>query len=200
MAAFGSVLQSLQRLLDPPVQPSRLIVNHRVRLVAAVAAGTLSGIVFLIGYYLTLGLLPSAFAYPQTEYPVATWAHRMDLAQFAGSFIDPPIPTRVTWWIGFAVLGGTFTALGVVYAVLLAWTLQYSDAVKGAGFGMVLFVALGLTLTVANGVHPAIMRNTFPDTGLFLIGWSSWATLQLLVLHLIYGTLLGTLYQRFTAK
>lgn len=200
MAAFGAVLQSLQRIFDPPAQPSRLIVRHRVRLVAATASGAISGVVFLIGYYLTLGLLPSAFAYPQTEYPVAAWAHRLDLAQFAGSFLYPPLPSPLTWWIGFAVLGGTFTGLGVVYAVLLAWSLQNSSPVKGVGFGIVLFVSLGLTLTVANGIHPAIMRNALPDTGLFLIGWSSWATLQLLVLHLLYGGLLGTLYQRFTAR
>ncbi len=200
MAAFGSVLQSLQRIFDPPVQPSRLIVKHRVRLVAAAASGAISGIVFLIGYYLTLGLLPSAFAYPQTEYPVAAWAHRLDLAQFAGSFLYPPLPSPLTWWIGIAVLGGTFTGLGVVYAVLLAWSLQTSSPAKGVGLGFGLFLGLGLTLTIANGVHPAIMRNALPDTGLFLIGWSSWATLQLLVLHLIYGGLVGTLYQRFTAK
>lgn len=200
MAAFGAVLHSLQRIFDPPVQPSRLIVKHRVRLVAAAASGAISGIVFLIGYYLTLGLLPSAFAYPQTEYPVAAWAHRMDLAQFAGSFLYPPLPSPLTWWIGIVVLGGTFTGIGVAYAILLAWSLQSSSAAKGAGLGFALFLGLGAALTVANGVHPAIMRNTLPDTGLFLIGWSSWATLQLLVLHLIYGGLLGTLYQRFTAK
>ena len=200
MAAFGAVLHSLQRIFDPPLQPSRLIVKHRVRLVAATAAGTISAIVFLIGYYLTLGLLPSAFAYPTTEYPVAAWAHRMDLAQFAGSFLYPPLPSALTWWIGVIVLGGTLAGLGVVYAILLAWSLQTSSAAKGVGFGFGLFLGLGAALSVANGVHPAIMRNTLPDTGVFLIGWSSWATLQLLVLHLIYGGLLGTLYQRFTAK
>jgi hypothetical protein len=200
MAAFASMLSSLQRVFDPPIQPSRLIVRHRVRIFAAAGAGAVSAVVFLVGYYLTLGLLPSAFAYPQTEYPVSAWAHRMDLAQFAGSFLYPPLPSPLTWWIGFIVLGGTFTGLGLVYAILLAWSLQTSSAVKGVGFGVALFIGLGLTLTVANGVHPAIMRNAFPDTGLFLVGWSSWATFQLLALHVIYGGLLGTLYQRFTAR
>ncbi len=200
MAAFGAVLQSLGRIFDPPLQPSRLIVKYRVRLVAAAAAGTISAIVFLIGYYLTLGLLPSAFAYPTTEYPVAAWAHRMDLAQFAGSFLYPPLPSPLTWWIGIIVLGGTLAGLGFVYAILLAWSLQTSSAAKGVGLGFGLFLSLGAALSVANGVHPAIMRNTLPDTGVFLIGWSSWATLQLLGLSLIYGGLLGSLYQRFTAK
>ncbi len=200
MAAFGAVLQGLQRIFDPPVQPSRLIVRHRVRLVAATASGVIGTVVFLAGYYLTLGLLPSAFAYPQTEYPVSAWAHRADLSQFLGSFLYPPLPSPLTWWIGFAALGGLLTSLGVVYAVLLAWSLQTSSPAKGAGLGFGLFFGLGASLTIANGLHPAVMRNTFPDTGLFLIGWSSWATLQLLVLCLVYGLLLGTLYQRFTTK
>ena len=200
MTAFGSVLSSLQRFLDPPLQSSRLIVEHRVRLFAAIGSGGISGIIFLVGYYLTLGLLPSAFAYPTTEYPVSSWAHRMDLAQFAGTFIYPPLPSPLTWWIGITVLGGTFTAIGVVYAILLAWSLQTSSPAKGAALGFSLFIGIGAALTLANGIHPAVMRNTLPDTGLFLVGWSSWATLQLLVLHMVYGTLLGTLYQRFTAK
>ena len=200
MAAFAAALHSLQRFLDPPAHPTRLIAAHRVRIFAAVGAGAVSAVVFLLGYYATLGLLPSAFAYPTTEYPVLAWAHRMDLAQFAGSFVYPPLPSPLTWWIGLIVLGGTLTGLGLVYAILLTWSLQGSSTRKGAGFGIALFVALGLTLTFANGVHPAIMRNTLPDTGLFLIGWSSWATLQLFVLHILYGTLLGTLYQRWTAK
>lgn len=200
MAAFGAMLHSLQRILDPPAQPSRLIVRHRVHIFAAAGAGALSGVVFLAGYYLTLGLLPSAFAYPTTEYPVAAWAHRMDLAQFAGSFVHPPFPSALTWWIGFFVLGGTFTALGVVYAILLAWSLQSSSPAKGTGFGGALFIGLGLALTIGNGLHPAIMQNALPDTGLFLIGWSSWATAQLLALHLVYGSLLGLLYGRWSAK
>ncbi len=200
MAAFSSVFSSLQKILDPPVQPTRLIAEHRVRLFAAIGAGGIGAVVFLAGYYLTLGLLPSAFAYPTTEYPVSAWAHRADLSQFLGSFLYPPLPSPLTWWIGFLALGGLLTSLGLVYAILLAWSLQWSSTGKGVGVGIGLFVGLGLTLTTANGLHPAIMRNTFPDTGLFLVGWSSWATLQLFVLSVLYGTVLGTLYQRFTAK
>ena len=200
MAAFSSVFHSLQQLLDPPVQPSRLIAKHRVRLFAAVGAGGVSAVVFLIGYYLTLGLLPSAFAYPTTEYPVSSWAHRMDLSQYLGSFLYPPLPSSLTWWIGFIALGGLLTSIGLVFAIILAWGLQNASPAKGALTGLVLFVSLGLFITVSNGIQPAIMRNTFPDTGVFLIGWSSLATLQFFVLCLLYGTTLGTLYQRWTAN
>ena len=199
-ANLQSFTQSLQRLLTPPVHPTRVLTRHRVRLFAAAGAGGTSSLILLLAYYLTLGLLPSAFSYPTTEYPFAAWAHRMDLAQFAGTFLHPPLPSPLTWWLGLALLFGTFTALGAVYAVGLAWALQTSDAIKGVGFGVALFIGLALTLTIANGLHPAIMRNALPDTGVFLIGWSLWATFQLLTVHLLYGACLGTLYRRMTLR
>ncbi len=199
MAAFAAVFQSVWHFLVPPTRPNRLLAKRRVRLFAAAAAGSAGGFVLLAAYYATLGLLPAAFAYPTTEYPVSAWAHRLDLAQFAGTFLYPPLPSPLTWWLGLAVLFGTFTGLGVVYAVVLTWSLQTSDIKKGLGFGAALFFGLAATLSIANGVHPAIMRNTLPDTGVFLVGWSSLATLQLLVVHLLYGATVGVLYQRFTA-
>ncbi len=199
MAALATMFQSVLRFLAPPARPRRLLAARRVRLFAAAGAGAVGGMVFLVAYYLTLGLLPSAFAFPTTEFPVSAWAHRLDLAQFVGTFLYPPLPSPLTWWLGLAVLFGTFTALGVVYAVLLTWALQPSSTAKGLGYGVALFVGLALTLSVANGVHPAILRNTLPDTGVFLIGWSSLATLQLLLVHLLYGATVGSLYQRLTA-
>ena len=197
LAAF---FQSVQRVLAPSARPKRLLAARRVRLFAAAGAGAAGGAALLAAYYATLGLLPSAFAYPTTEFPVSAWAHRLDLAQFAGSFLYPPLPSPLTWWLGLGVLFGTFAAMGVVYAVLLTWALQTSDMKKGVGFGAALFLGLAATVSVANGVHPAIMRNTLPDTGVFFIGWSSLATLQLLFVHLLYGATLGTLYQRLTAR
>jgi len=198
MAGFGLALQSFSRKIFPSAPPVRLLEARRVRLIAAIFSGLSGGIVMLAAYYATLGFLPSASAYPDTEYPVAAWTHRLDLAQFVGTLLHPPVPTSLTWWIGFVALIGTLTALGVIYAILLAWTLQTSNLLHGVGYGAALFVGLALTLTVANGLHPAILRNALPDTGLFLLGWSALATVQLLLIHLLYGAVLGTLYQRLT--
>jgi len=198
--ALAAVYQTVQRFLAPPARPNRLLAARRVRLFAAAGSGAAGGVVLLAAYYATLGLLPAAFAYPTTEYPVSAWAHRLDLAQFAGTFLYPPFPSPLTWWLGLAVLLGTFTALGVVYAVLLTWSLQTSDLKKGVGLGVALFLGLAATLSLANGIHPAIMRNVLPDTGVFLIGWSSLATLQLFLVHLLYGATVGMLYQKLTAR
>ncbi len=175
--------------------PFRIHAAHQVRLIPAASSGAAAGLAALAVYYATLGLLPPATAYPTTTLPVSAWAHRFDLAQFAGTLLHPPYPTLLTWELGLAVLFGTFVALGVVYAILLAWASQSSDTRKGAGFGVAVGLGLLLLLTVANGLHPAIMRNALPDTGLALLGWSFGATLQLLLVHAVYGVVLGRLYR-----
>ena len=200
MTTFTAALQSLGRFLAPSVRPTRLREVRRVRLFAAIGAGTIGSFAFLAAYYATLALLPSAFAYPVTEYPVSAWAHRLDLAQFLGTLLYPPLPSPLTWWIGLAALFGAFVFFGLVYAILLAWSLRSSDLPTGLGFGAALFVGLAGTISLANGLHPAILRNALPDTGLLLLGWSPFATLQLLVVHLLYGAVLGVLYQRFTVR
>ena len=196
MVGFAAMLNSLRHASETAGQPRRLLVDRRMHLFAALAAGTAACVSFLIAYYATLALLPPATAYPTTLYPNAIWATRLDLAQFLGSMLYPPIPTTLTWWLGLTVLFGSLVTLGVVYAFLLSWTLQTSSLLHGVGFGAALFVGLALTITIANGLHPAVLRNALPDTGLFLLGWSALATLQLLGVHLLYGAVLGTLYQR----
>jgi len=193
--SLASVLSSwLRRLTAPPV-PLRLRYARRARPLAAIAAGIVAAAVFVVLYYATLGLLPWAFAYPTTDWPTPTWTHRLDLAQFLGSFLHPPYPTPFTWVLGLIVLFGSLVGLALVYAVLLSWTLQASDVVKGLGFGLAAGLGLAAFISIANGLHPAIMRNTLPDTGLLLLGWSNWAPVQLLLVHATYGAVLGHLYR-----
>jgi hypothetical protein len=178
---------------------SRPELLYGVRLVPALISGGAAGLVLLVAYYLTLGLLPPATAWPPTDLPVAAWAHRFDLAQFLGTIPFPPTPSLWTWWVGLAIWFGTLTSCGVVYAILLSWTLQRSDPMKGTGLGVGLALMLLAGLTLAQGYHPAIMRNALPDTGLLMLGWSFWAPVQMLFVYTLYGATLGAIYQRLCA-
>lgn len=177
---------------------SRPDYQYRIQLFPALGAGIVAGAVLLVLYYATLGLLPIATSYPATLFPVAAWAHRLDLSQLIGSIAIPPYPTPLTWIIGFAIWFGVLASVGLVYAFLLAWVLQPSDSIKGAGLGFALFFTWALGLSVSQGNVPAVMRNALPDPGVFLLGWSVWATVQLLVVYLVYGAILGALYRRWT--
>lgn len=194
-----AILLTLSRLFLPPSRPRRLLDSRRMHLFAAIGAGGAAGLILLAAYYATLGLLPPASAYPSTQFPSMDLANRFDIAQFFGTLLYPPIPTELTWCLGLMTLFGTLVALGVVYAFLLAWTLQTSSLFHGVGFGAALFVGLGGLFSVANGLHPAVLRNALPDTGVFLLGWSALATVQFFIVNLLYGAVLGTLYQRFAA-
>ncbi len=177
---------------------SRPDYRYRIQFFPALGAGLVAGAVLLVLYYATLGLLPLASSYPITLFPVAAWAHRLDLSQVIGTIARPPYPTPLTWLVGLAIWFGTLGAIGLVYAFLLAWTLQPSDSLKGAGLGFALFFTWGLLLSVSQGNVPSIMRNALPDPGVMLLGWSAWATAQLLTVYVVYGAILGALYRRWT--
>jgi hypothetical protein len=180
----------------PVTKPFRAEAYYGVRPLQALKAGCTAALVLLAAYYLTLALLPGIFAWPTTLYPVAAWAHRFDLAQYLGTIPFPPLPTPLTWWVGLGIWFGTLSGCGLVYAILLSWTLQSSDTIKGVGFGIALCLALLALLTLAQGYHPAVMRNALPDVGVLMLGWSVWAPFQLLSVFIVYGAILGKIYQR----
>ena len=180
------------------IKRSRPDIRYGIRLFPALIAGAAGAVVLLVAYYLTLGLLPTASSWPATEQPVSAWAHRFDIAQFLGTIPLPPLPTPLTWWVGLAIWFGTLVSCGVVYAVLLSWTFQPSDPAKGAGLGIGLALLLLFGFTLAQGFHPAIMRNALPDTGLLMLGWSIWAPVQLLFVYILYGATVGAVYKRLT--
>lgn len=180
--------------MAPPIMRREYLC--RVRFIRAVAAGLIGGIVLLILYYLTLGLLPIASAWPATSQPVAAWAHRFDIAQFAGTILIPPTPTLLTWWVGLAIWLAVLIGCSVGYAILLSWSLQDGTPAKGVGYSIALCIVFLFGLSLAQGYQPAIMRNALPDTGLFMTGWSVWGALQILILSAISGAIMGRVYGR----
>ena len=198
---MNSLIRSLQSLILPTRAPVRTLHENRLRLFAAVGAGIAAMTAFLLVYYGTLGILPRPLPVTDGTYPgapIAAWRQEFDLAQFFGTLVLPPVPTALTWLIGFVLLAGSLVGAGVAYALLLAWGVQKSDGAKGVGFGGLLWGGLSSLLWVANGFHPAVMRNALPDTGFFMLGWSGWAALQFLVSCLAFGGVLGRTYQAWT--
>jgi len=172
--------------------------STRVRLVPAVLAGTVGAAVFFVIYYVTLGLVPQTFVALPDYHPVSAWNQRLDLAQFFGCLVVPPNATEVTWWLGAALLAGLLVSSGVVFALLCSWSLAKSTPVRGTLFGFALFFFLASAVSLGSGYNPAVMRDTLPDVGFFYLGWTGWATLQLLLSLTLYGWTVGISYSRFT--
>jgi hypothetical protein len=162
MATFAAVFPVRAALPTPSIRPKRLLDTRRVRLFATRSAqGSVGGILLLIALLRDSGPLPSAFA-PRRRVSRLRLGAPSRLAQFAGTLLYPPIPSPLTWWLGLAVLFGTFTrAPAWSYAILLTWALDLQTQ-GDLGLGR---TSDWLRYSTANGVHPAIMRNTLPDTG-----------------------------------
>jgi hypothetical protein len=174
--------------------------DYRVRIPNAIEAGIVGAILFVAGYYLTLGLLPPATGSAATAFPTVPLAHRFDLAQFFGSLVLPPVPRETTWWVGFVILLGSLVSFSLIYAILFSWAMRTPTRANGLFCGGVLWIGILVLISTGGMWHPAIMRNALPDTGLLMLGWTSWAPLQLLVLTLIYGAAMGSVYRRGLLK
>lgn len=192
---------ALRHVLDsvlPGRQPLRKYRFFRLHLIGAGFAASVAAVCFLVFYYLTLGLLPVAFdswSRPHTQFPFTAWEYRLDLSQWLGSFVVPPWPDTLTWWIGLALLGGSLVGAGVGYGLLLSWDLALSSVGKGVGYGILLFLSMGMMMWVADGIQPAVMRSALPDVGFFFLGWTGWAAIQVFIAFVLYGAVLGGVYR-----
>jgi hypothetical protein len=177
------------------VPPTSRLVRYSPRFRESLLSGAVAGLISLALYYVTLPLLPSLRLSMHPRWGKALFFNRYDLTQFFGTFVDPPYPHPITWVIGLCLFFGLFIAAGLVYALLLSWTLRPSTAWRGIGFGVGLFFVVVTMVSFAYGIHPAVMRYAIPDPGLLLLGWSGWAALQLLVVFVVFGGIAGALYR-----
>lgn len=171
------------------------LVRSRVRFWNSILAGAIAGLSFLVVNYATLFVIPRMELASRPRWGGALFFDRFDLAQFVGAFFDPPYPTPATWILGIVLLYGLLICGGFVYALLLAWSLRGSTVGRGAGFGVGMFAVTGFGIGLANGIHPAVMRYAIPDTGFYFLGWTGWATIQFLIVFVIYGLVLGAVYR-----
>lgn len=168
----------------------------RLRFWAALGSSAAAAIVFIALWVLLFSVLPATDGSGLMGLPHAPWKGRFDLAQFFGTLLDPPYPTGITWIVGIASLLAVLTASGIGYCTLLAWGMRPAQTGTSLGFGLGLYLTIGISVWLAPGFQPAVMRGAIPDTGFFLLGWSGWASMALLAVCLAYGLCLGCLYRR----
>lgn len=177
-------------------QPQYRIDATRVRILPSVFAGLAGSFCFILAYYATLALLPAAFASGMSPgSPVRVWTRRLDISQYMGTIIHPPWPDLSTWIIGLTVLFGALVSAAIAYAVVLSWATSRPSFRSGLLAGGALFVGLRSFLSLGSGFQPAVMRNALPDAGFFEMGWTGWATLQLLVCSLLWGVVTSSVYR-----
>ena len=115
-----------------------------------------------------------------------------NLAMMLGTMVGLA-PGAVAWTVGFIVhlaAGGVF---GLLYAALFEGVLRAAGAGRGALIGLVHGVLSGLFLGLIPALHPQV-PEILPAPGVFLLGLGWVAAVVFVLLHVIFGAIVGAAY------
>jgi hypothetical protein len=150
--------------------------------VAASGAGLLAGAVMSAVLYLTVAIAPGQM--------------RLDLFRLLGTLAFPR--GAAVYVCGAVVHAALSVAAGLVYlAVFQRLQLASNLAAWGAAFGLVHYLLAGMALVVLPEVHPRVRAGELPAPGAYALKYSPATAAGLLLLHLLYGALVGALYPAF---
>lgn len=122
-----------------------------------------------------------------------------NLAMILGSWVTLEVGVG-TWILGFVmhvILGGLF---GMIYASFFhGW--RRADWMAGIALSIPHIVIAGFFFWVLPYVHGAIPEHpAFPYLGFLAWNYGGWVFLELIVLHLIYGAVVGEIYRERPAR
>ena len=120
-----------------------------------------------------------------------------DLVRLLGTMVAGNAPPLV-WWPAGLVLHASVGAVWAVFYAYFFWsTFDWSPPLQGLVFSFIPIVLAGLIMLPQLALmHPLVLRGEMPRPGLFSfgIGWGGAAAIVLG--HLIYGVVMGSLYTR----
>lgn len=116
----------------------------------------------------------------------------VNLELVLGSFFTASVDTG-TWILGFVL----HVLLGVIFGLVYAWVfervLHRADWQAGVGVGLVHSVIMGVLLAFVPPLHP-IVGETITPHGAFLVNLGVIGVVAFVLLHLIYGGIVGAVY------
>ena len=147
---------------------------------AAVLAGLIAGAIMIVPIYMGLVMMPSQM--------------KMDILRLLGTMMFPlgaitypvGIMTHAGASIGFALIHVAFFELFDLESNLAAWGVLFGAvhwAISGIGFGMMPMI------------HRGIRANAVPRPGLMASAFPPMTVAGFLMVHLLYGVLVGTFYE-----
>ncbi|MEW6731078.1 MAG: hypothetical protein AB1489_07065 [Acidobacteriota bacterium] len=103
-------------------------------------------------------------------------------------------PSQATWLFGYILYLIIAGLIGIIYAIAFETITQQADWKIGAMFGLIHLAVSGLFLGILPIIHPAI-PEVIPAPGPFAINLGVVNVASFVVFHLIYGAIVGALYQ-----
>ena len=149
---------------------------------SAVGAGILATLIMTAVMYMGKFMLPKQMP--------------MDILYMLGSMISKDKP--VAYAVGSMMHAGFGIGFALIHiALFVAFDINDDLVLWGILFGAVHWMIMGMMMGMMKVMHPRIQDGSVPDPGFFLMNFPPMNIMGFLMVHLIYGLSLGTLYEAF---
>lgn len=150
---------------------------------AAILSGLIAGAVMLIPIYMGRAMMPEQM--------------KMDLLKMLGSMIMPI--NGMTYGIGFAVHAVMSIVFASAHAAFYLWLDIESSYAIGILFGIVHFIGTGIFFgMIGPSIHRGIKDGAVAAPGYFALKLGMPTAIGALVVHIVFGLLVGGLYESFS--
>ena len=150
---------------------------------AAVVAGLIAGAIMVVPFYMGIAAMPNQM--------------RMNLFLMLGTMAvlrGGPVAYQVGAMV-HAVMSIVFALIHV--AVYQALGLESELVAWGALGGLVHWIIVGMGLGMMRFMHPLIRGGEMDDPGAFAMGFPAMTAMGFLMLHILFGILVGAFYEAF---
>jgi hypothetical protein len=120
-----------------------------------------------------------------------------DLVRFLGTMVGGDSTPLVWWPAGLALHASVGAVWAIFYAYFFWSTFDWSPPLQGLAFSSIPIMLAGLVmLPQLASMHPLVLRGEIPRPGLFSFGIGWGGPTAIILGHLIYGVIMGSLYTR----
>ncbi len=149
---------------------------------AAIGAGVLSGSIMAAVLYMGIAMMPSQM--------------KMNLFNLLGTML---FREKVVVYMAGAMI---HVVMSIAFAlahvgVYQAFDIESSLAAWGLLFGFVHFVVSGMAMGMMPMMHPGVRSGVVQAPGAFALSYPNATAMGFLMLHLLFGVLMGVTYDAF---
>ncbi len=145
----------------------------------AILAGLIGGVVMAVILYMGIIMLPRQM--------------KMNLFMMLGSMMLPV--GAAAFVMGAMIHIGMSLVFGLIHgAVFAVADIDSAEAAWGLLFGVVHWAIVGMALGMLPLMHPRIRSGEIDAPGFYALGYPPMTAMGFLMLHLVYGVIVGVLY------
>lgn len=151
---------------------------------AAVGAGVLAGTVMAVPMYMGRAMMPAQM--------------RMDLFLLLGTMMTPRIDRAAAYVMGAMMHAGASILFAFAHVgVFVVADIDSDFAVWGLLFGAGHWLVSGMAMGMMPMMHPLVRDHELENPGPFAMSMGAMTAMGFLMLHLLFGVVVGVLYEAF---